>query len=156
MTNVTRGTARTYPYPVSAMWDYVSDLRHHPEWLHGWTQAALEGDEPIGVGSRFTGSMEERGQTHAVSVVVREWEPQRRLVYEDTDGPTPYVSEFVFRSRGEGSTELAYTVTLDVRDWLMKVFFTVLRPLGMWIADQRLNQEMDKIGAGTARSVSDG
>jgi len=78
--------------------------------------------------------------------VITEYEAQRRLVYEDDNGPASFVSEFLFNEQGE-STRMAYSVTVDMQGGLALLLYRLLRPLTMYLTNRRIRTAMDNIQA---------
>ena len=73
--------------PPSAVFDYVSDLRHDVAWRTGVVEAAFTSSEPHGVGSEGFDRMEARGREMTSHWVVREIEPGSHVRWDLVAGP---------------------------------------------------------------------
>ncbi len=135
--------------PLDQLWAFVSHVPNQDRWVFGMSDSALVGEGPIGVGSEIVGTSTERGRSLRVTMMIREFDPPRRVCWENTDGHTPFRTEITC-SGDDASSRLRYQVTLYPSQWLMKLVMGPLRPLGRVVANRMLREEIAQLRAALA------
>jgi carbon monoxide dehydrogenase subunit G len=86
--------------PAEEVFDYVADARNEPKWLPGATDVRLSSPEPIGLGSRFTGTYARAG---TVELEITDFQrPFRLTIHGDAKGMT-FEDEIRVESIGDGA-----------------------------------------------------
>ena len=65
---------------------YVTDLSRFTEWQEGVVRAAVEGDQPMSVGSKTTMTRRVGGRERTMTTEVTEYSPPRRFAFRGIDG----------------------------------------------------------------------
>ena len=90
--------------PVAEVFAYVTDPANLPEWQPTTLEVRMEGDGPMGVGTRMT---EVRrgpfGRRIESLVEVSEYEPDRRFSLRIVDGPLPVDGAHTFEATPDGA-----------------------------------------------------
>lgn len=73
--------------PPQEVFAYVGDLARHPEWQERLLAATVEGEGPIGVGTRVRQTRRVGGGTREFTLEVTEHDPPHRLEFRGVDGP---------------------------------------------------------------------
>lgn len=83
--------------PPEDVFSYVSDVSRFHEWNESLVRARLEGDAPVGVGSRLTQTRRIGRGERTMTMEVTEYNPPRSWAFRGIDGP--------IRAIGKGSVE---------------------------------------------------
>lgn len=123
------------------LWSFVSHVPNQDLWVFGMSDSEVVGGGEIEVGSEIVGTSTEQGKSLRVTMVVKEFEPQSRVSWENTDGHTPFIT-VITCSGDETTSRMTYEVTLFPKALMMKVVMGPLRPLGNMIANKMLRDEI--------------
>ena len=126
---------------LDQLWSYVSHVPNQDHWVFGMSDSEVTGGGEIEIGAKIIGTSTERGKSLRVTMTVREYDPPRRIVWENADGHTPFRTEIIC-SGGESSSRMRYEVTLFPTQFVMKLAMGPLRPLGSIVANRMLRQEI--------------
>jgi hypothetical protein len=126
---------------LDELWGFVSHVPNQDQWVFGMSDSEVVGDVQIGVGTEIIGTSTERGNALRVTMTVTEFDPPSRISWENSDGHTPFVTALTC-SGDENSSRMTYHVTLYPTALLMKVVMGPLRPLGSFVANRMLRQEI--------------
>lgn len=83
--------------PPEDVFSYVSDVSRFHEWNESLVRARLQGDAPVGVGSRLTQTRRIGRGERTMTMEVTEYNPPRSWAFRGIDGP--------IRAIGKGSVE---------------------------------------------------
>ena len=89
--------------PVEDVFAYLTDPRRLHEWQPRTTSVEVEGDEPVGVGTRFRETRQILGRDIEQTVEVSEYEPPRRFGLRIVDGPLKVDGAHELEPRGSGT-----------------------------------------------------
>ena len=126
---------------LDQLWSFVSHVPNQDHWVFGMSDSEVVGGGELGVGSEIVGTSTERGKSLRVTMVVKEFDPPNRVVWENTDGHTPFVT-VITCSGGDDASRMKYHVTLYPSALLMKLVMGPLRPLGIIVANRMLREEI--------------
>src|SRR3990172_7393741 len=121
-------SASTYvEAPPEAVFDYVADVKRHPEWAHERIEIQMEPGPERGRGARFSYVVHFMGKTEGKGSVVAEDRP-RRFAYEceDKDGRNRW--QFDLRPQGSGTMLTHSFERLSAPLWI-RTIQPVLYPL---------------------------
>jgi len=91
---------------------YVTDLSRFTEWQEGVVRAAVEGDQPMSVGSKTTMTRRVGGRERTMTTEVTEYSPPRRFAFRGIDGPIRPSGKGTIEPVGDG-TRSRFTFELD-------------------------------------------
>ena len=127
VTNTHRVVINAQPEAVFA---YVSDLTHHPEWSGGRLRIEAVASGPVAVGSQYRSFGDVAGQKDRPNELrVTEYQPPTRFTFVAKDPGFGEVShEFTFKPQ-DGGTLMERTVTLAMPPLMAFAFRTFISPL---------------------------
>ena len=136
------GIDASFEHSLDRLWDFVSYVPNQDHWVFGMSDSEIvDGRDEIGVGSEIMGTSSEGRKSWRITVKVKTFEPRRRIVWENTDGPIPFLTEIMVRG-DEHSSRMRYEVTLYTKGLLWGLMMGPLRPIGNLIANKRLRDEV--------------
>ncbi len=135
------GIDASFDHSLDQLWDFVSYVPNQDHWVYGMSDSEIVDGMEIGVGSEIMGTATEGRRSARITVVVKTFEPRRRIVWENTDGAVPFRTEIMVRG-DERASRMRYEVTLFTRGLLWGLMMGPLRPIGNWIANKRLRDEI--------------
>lgn len=101
--------------PVEKVSAYLSDFTTSQEWdPHTVSCSRLDGDGPLGVGSRFENVQHLAGRDTSLTYTVIEYEPGRRIVLEGGNDTVHSRDEMRFEPTPGGGTKVTYSVDLEL------------------------------------------
>lgn len=129
MTAVTRSVQLSVHTPLTATFEYVSNLELHPEWNDGLTIEALTSD-PIGVGKEYASHGKVAVQQNRPNIVrVSQYEPPHLFAFIARDPNFGDVShEFRFRKQDDGVL-ITRTMVVNLNPVLAVLFRLIIYPL---------------------------
>ena len=130
-----------FDVPLETLWNYVSHVPNQDAWVFGMSDSSVVGGGAVQQGSVIEGLSTERGNALRVTMLVKAFEPPRRIQWENTDGHTPFVTEIVC-SGDETRSQMRYHVTLYPKALLMRLVMGPLKPLGTLVANRMLRDEI--------------
>lgn len=141
------GIDATFEHSLDRLWDFVSYVPNQDHWVFGMSDSEIvDGRDEIGVGSEIMGTSSEGRKSWRITVKVKTFEPRQRIVWENTDGPIPFLTEIMVRG-DEHSSRMRYEVTLYPKGLLWGLMMGPLRPIGNLIANKRLRDEIKHLRA---------
>jgi carbon monoxide dehydrogenase subunit G len=118
-----------------AVWDFMTDPQHEPEWIGGLKTAQLQGDPPMRVGSRVERVASFLGRRIEYVNEVTQMEPPRLLEMQSVIAPFPMRITYTLdgntvrnRVRGGGSRLLAPLVRRNIQRDLKRLKALIERP----------------------------
>lgn len=135
------GIDASFDHSLDQLWDFVSYVPNQDQWVFGMSDSEIVDGMEIGVGSEIMGTSSEGRKSWRITVVVKTFEPKRRIVWENTDGPIPFLTEIMVRG-DEQTSRMRYEVTLYPKGLLWSLMMGPLRPIGNLIANKRLRDEI--------------
>lgn len=126
--------------PAEAAFEYVADLKRHPEWSGGRLHIEAVSSGAIGIGSQFHSKGDVAGQKDRPNQLrVTEYQPPHRFAFIASDPDFGNVlHEFTF-TPGAGGTAVERTVTVTMPALQALMFRLVVHPL---IASPMMNRAM--------------
>ena len=91
---------------------YVTDVSRQSEWQVGLSRAKVEGDGPVGVGTRITHTRRMGPRDRTITVEVTEHDPPRSFAVRGIDGPIRPAVDFTVDSLDDGARSRV-SVSLD-------------------------------------------
>ena len=130
MTTVIRVTQVLVNAPLQKTFDYVADLKKHPEWSGGELKVEAIGSGPIAVGKEYLSKGEVATQKNRPNQLqVTEYEPPRKFSFVAIDpdfGKVFHVFTFIEQS---GGVMVTRTVTLSLNPIVAVAFRFLVYPL---------------------------
>ncbi|GAB3272787.1 SRPBCC family protein [Sinomonas notoginsengisoli] len=114
------------PLPPEKVFDYINDPANIPEYQGSIVRAELEGDGPLGVGSRIKGASKILGRTFDWTTEITEYERPTRSALKSVEGKISFSSAWTLAPEGDG-TRLNFH--LDADSGLGGVFGRLADPL---------------------------
>ncbi len=146
------GIDAEFEHSLEHLWNFVSYVPNQDQWVFGMSDSEVVDGMEIGVGSEIMGTSSEGRQSRRITVAVKTFEPQRRIAWENTDGPIPFLTEIMVRG-DDHSSRMRYEVTLYTKGLLWGLMMGPLRPLGNLIANKRLRDEIKHLRAALDRAA---
>ena len=141
------GIDATFEHSLDRLWDFVSYVPNQDHWVFGMSDSEIvDGRDEIGVGSEILGTSTGGRRSSRITVVVKVFEPRRRIVWENTDGEIPFETTIMVRG-DEHASRMRYEVTLFPKTWRWSLVLGPLRPLGNLVANKRLRDEIKHLRA---------
>jgi uncharacterized protein YndB with AHSA1/START domain len=116
--------------PLQSVFDYVSDLTHHPEWSEGRLRIEAVSSNPIGVGKEYLSHGDVAVQKDRPNTVqVTQYESPHRFAFVSKDpdfGKVPH--EFTF-SEQTGGVLITRTMTVTLNPIVAFAFRFFIYPL---------------------------
>lgn len=110
--------------PVDDVFAFVADSTNDPGWCKNVLECEqVEGDGP-GPGARYRAVHKPGPKASELAITVLEYEPPRRIVYEQVDDAGTFVVTYDLEPAGDGRTRITQT---DETSW--NGVFKVLSPL---------------------------
>ena len=107
--------------PIESVFAYVSDLTRAPEWWPNLSEVRrLDGDGPIGVGTRYSFTYNMFGRHFPGEATLTEFVPNERGVLE-ADGQIHVVIRNDYRATAKSRTRVTVIIEYDVPTVLGKV-----------------------------------
>ena len=130
MTTVTNTYRVVIKAKPEAVFTYVSDLTHHPEWSGGHLKIEAVSPGPVAVGSQYVSHGDVAGQKDRPNELrVTQVQPPSRFTFVAKDPGFGDVShEFTFKPQ-DGGTLMERTVTINMSPVRALAFRTFIRPL---------------------------
>jgi uncharacterized protein YndB with AHSA1/START domain len=122
--------------PVEDVFDYLADMRNEPQWLIGASDVRLESDEPIGGGSRFTGTYARAGE---VRCTIIQFDRPHRLTIKGDAGGMSFEDEITLGS-ADGTTQLTAVMRTQP-----KRLFKLVAPLMGRVIDKQFQGNWDRL-----------
>lgn len=140
MTTIVRSHQVLVRAPLRTVFDYVSDLRRHPEWSSGQLKIEAAAPGPIAVGKEYVSRGEFVGQKDRPNRVrITEYEPPFRFGFVADDPAIKDISHVFTFSEQEGGVLVKRTMTLALNPIVAFLFRFVTYPLiGSRAMDQSL------------------
>ncbi len=88
--------------PVEAVFAFVADARHNPEW-QGTCKEVRVPNGPVTVGTKVTFVRSFLGVNFESTAEVTAWEPNRSFTFTGASGPLSLEATFRFEAMGEGT-----------------------------------------------------
>ena len=126
---------------LDQLWSFVSHVPNQDHWVFGMSDSEVVSGGEIGVGSEIVGTSTEQGKALRVTMLVKEYDPPRRVSWENEDGRTPFVT-VITCSGDDQASRMKYEVTLYPASLMMKIVMGPLRPLGNIVANRMLRDEI--------------
>jgi uncharacterized protein YndB with AHSA1/START domain len=135
--------------PPDAVFAYIADISRHPEWGTFKMSVEKASDGAIGVGTRYKHVGRQMGAESRDEVVVTEYEPPQRLVYEsdNKDGHFRHTFEL---SADQAGTHVSKTFDLQKTGFLMKLFTPVI----LVLAPRQQCRDLERIKARIEQSAA--
>ena len=89
--------------PIEEVFVFVGDQRNAPQWQHGLLEVWRTTEGPLGVGTRHTFVRKFMGRKIEASNEYVEYEPNTKITFKSTSGPTPFEASYLFESTAEGT-----------------------------------------------------
>ena len=132
--------------PPAEVFAYVSDMARHPEWQEKLLAAVVEGEGPIGVGTRVKQTRRVGGGSRTFTLEVTEHDPPSRLAFRGIDGPVRPQGRIAFEPL-DGGQRTRYSAQLDFEGHGFGLLLTPLvrRDAGRQLPDslQRLKRKLE-------------
>jgi uncharacterized protein YndB with AHSA1/START domain len=94
------------------VFSYQTDPSHLAEWQEGVATARLEGDGPLGRGSRVTQTRRIGRGERTMTSELTEYEPPRRFAFRGIDGPVRAIGKITVEPLEDGARSRT-TIELD-------------------------------------------
>ena len=92
---------------------YLDDYPRHREWQTNLVSAHVDGEGPIGVGTKITEVRRMGKREQPVSIEITEHDPPRSFAFRGTEGPIRPVGRGTVEPVGDGSSS-RFTLELDL------------------------------------------
>jgi len=76
--------------PIEEVFAYVGDLRNAAQWQSGALEVRQTTESPLGIGTKFTFVRKFMGRKMEASNEFVEYEPNTKVTFKSTSGPTPF------------------------------------------------------------------
>jgi hypothetical protein len=93
---------------------YLDDYSRHTEWQTNLVSAHVDGEGPIGVGTKITEVRRMGKREQPVSIEITEHNPPRSFAFRGTEGPVRPVGRGMIEPVGDGSSS-RFTLELDLQ-----------------------------------------
>jgi uncharacterized protein YndB with AHSA1/START domain len=95
------------------VFSYVIDPSHLAEWQESVVSAHLEGEAPLGVGSRMTHTRQVGRTQRTITQELTEYDPPRRFAFRGIEGPIRAVGEGTIEQLEDAGARSRLTIRLD-------------------------------------------
>jgi hypothetical protein len=127
---------------VEAPFDYLTSANRWPEWAYGILECRVDGGEPMARGSTLRQKAKMVRRVVDRTVIVAEYEPNRRLTFAGEMGPSPLRFGYRLEPKGSGSMVTGW-VEVEPRSF-MRLLAPIIRPV---LLRPVFNAELKKIKA---------
>jgi uncharacterized protein YndB with AHSA1/START domain len=120
----------TIQAPPEKVWAVVADLGTHASWSPRDYSVAWTGGKPNEVGSTYHSVGWVPGNKHNQNdgVITERVEPTR-FAFDAKDSAGTFINEWVLRPTGNGSTDVAFTLTFPEMHGVLAVMAPIMFPL---------------------------
>jgi uncharacterized membrane protein len=129
----------TIKRPVEDVWAVISDVGNNPKWSSFALEAKQTSPGPIGVGTTARFVSKFLGRRMDSESVVTEFEPNRRVSWENTSGPFPLRGSTALEET-DGGTRVTGTIEGEPGG-----FFKLAEPLVITMAKRSLKGDLDNL-----------
>jgi uncharacterized protein YndB with AHSA1/START domain len=89
--------------PIEEVFAFVGDQRNAPQWQSGVLEVRRTTEGPLGIGTKHTFLRKFLGRKIEASNEYVEYEPNKKITFKSTSGPTPFEASYLFESTAEGT-----------------------------------------------------
>lgn len=130
MTTVIRVAQVLVNAPLQSVFDYVSDLMHHPEWSGGQLKIEAVSSGPIGVGKEYVSHGEVAMEKERPNTVqITEYEPPHKFGFVANDPGFGKVFHVFTFTEQNGGVLVKRTTTLSLNPITAFMFRSFIYPL---------------------------
>lgn len=92
---------------------YLANLENAPEWVPDLVSVRRTSEGDVGVGTRYTETVQMGKQTNEAELEITEYDPPRGFAHNGQGGPAKFSARFVLKPDGDGTRiEHHYTVRM--------------------------------------------
>ncbi len=117
-------TSVTINRPIEEVFDFVTTIENNPQWQSSTLEAKRTSEGPIGVGTTSLVELKFLGRRIEAAMEITEYEPNKKVSFKTTSGPTPATGSNTFEALSEGETKVTFLLEADVGG-----FFKLAEPL---------------------------
>ena len=99
---------------------YLANLENAPEWVPDLISVRQTSEGDVGVGTRYTETVQMGKQTHEAELEITEYDPSRVFAHKGQGSPAKFSARFVLKPDGDG-TRIKHHFTVRMTG-LYKIF----------------------------------
>ncbi|MFM9588388.1 SRPBCC family protein [Streptomyces scabiei] len=127
------------------VWEALTDLRRMDRMLGGVTRVEVLTDGVFGVGTRWRETRRMFGKDATEEMWVTVSEPPERYVVEAESHGSRYVSQWLLRADGPGSTTILLTFSAEPTGAVAGLLAKVMGPIGARAVRRAVAKDLDDV-----------